>query len=389
MGGAGSGAVNQFYNVSNAPVATGGGFAWVLQKGNPDLTSGNGGHLDLGPRRELGQQHDVVVRLVQGRDRRRDHAVLGDLRGLPLLRRDDRDHGRGGSRSRPQRRPVNWFRRDLNNGDRVERSAVLRQPGHDQDVGHGHRVELAQAVGDGNLELQSAGDDPRLLQDQAVACAVRRRNRLGGLAGPGREPLGHQRRRVRLSAVRLGQLLAERLERGPAVAVSAVRVYRRSMRPSRRSRRTTRAWLPVERASCSATRRRRSIESNDYNIFDLSFGWNINDTLSFRGGITNLFDTEPEVVGASTGYPMAPTCRASAPVSGAAPRRRAAKNPLAYSLTGAAGGVPAAGSYQSWLLRHVRPSLLRRLEHSVLVRRFFNLSRRAPRPAVFFWRRVS
>ena len=32
MGGAGSGAVNQFYNLNNAPLATGGGFAWVLQK---------------------------------------------------------------------------------------------------------------------------------------------------------------------------------------------------------------------------------------------------------------------------------------------------------------------------------------------------------------------
>ena len=39
MGGAGSGAVNQFYNLNNAPLATGGGFAWVLQEGNPDLTS--------------------------------------------------------------------------------------------------------------------------------------------------------------------------------------------------------------------------------------------------------------------------------------------------------------------------------------------------------------
>ncbi len=45
-------------------------------------------------------------------------------------------------------------------------------------------------------------------------------------------------------------------------------------------------------------------ESTDYNVFDLSFGWDINDTLSFRGGITNLFDTEPEMVGGTTGYPV-------------------------------------------------------------------------------------
>ena len=39
MGGPGSGAVNQFYNLNNAPLATGGGFAWVLQQGNPNLQS--------------------------------------------------------------------------------------------------------------------------------------------------------------------------------------------------------------------------------------------------------------------------------------------------------------------------------------------------------------
>jgi outer membrane receptor protein involved in Fe transport len=37
MGGPGSSGANQFYNLNNAPAATGGGFAWVLQKGNPNL----------------------------------------------------------------------------------------------------------------------------------------------------------------------------------------------------------------------------------------------------------------------------------------------------------------------------------------------------------------
>jgi outer membrane receptor for ferrienterochelin and colicin len=49
---------------------------------------------------------------------------------------------------------------------------------------------------------------------------------------------------------------------------------------------------------------RTDIESDDYNAFDLSFGWNINDMLSLRGGISNLFDTDPVVVGAQTGYPV-------------------------------------------------------------------------------------
>ena len=47
---------------------------------------------------------------------------------------------------------------------------------------------------------------------------------------------------------------------------------------------------------------RTDIESDDYSAFDLSFGWNITDKVSLRGGITNLFDTDPVVVGSQTGY---------------------------------------------------------------------------------------
>jgi outer membrane receptor for ferrienterochelin and colicin len=43
-------------------------------------------------------------------------------------------------------------------------------------------------------------------------------------------------------------------------------------------------------------------ETADYSAFDLSFGWDINDMLELRGGITNLFDTDPEATGAQRGY---------------------------------------------------------------------------------------
>ena len=46
------------------------------------------------------------------------------------------------------------------------------------------------------------------------------------------------------------------------------------------------------------------IETDSYNVFDLSFNWNINDMLTFRGGITNLFDTDPELVGRTAGIPV-------------------------------------------------------------------------------------
>src|SRR5690606_17622542 len=45
------------------------------------------------------------------------------------------------------------------------------------------------------------------------------------------------------------------------------------------------------------------IKSDDYNVFDLSFRWDLTDAMTLRGGVTNLFDTKPKVVGASRGYP--------------------------------------------------------------------------------------
>ena len=120
MGGPGSGAVNQFYNLNNAPIATGGGFAWVLQQGNPNLQSEVADTYTWGLVVELGQQHDVVVRLVQDRHRRRHHAVLGDLRGLPLLRRKTvtTPAEAAAQAATPACQAVP---RDLNNGRRVER----------------------------------------------------------------------------------------------------------------------------------------------------------------------------------------------------------------------------------------------------------------------------
>jgi len=46
------------------------------------------------------------------------------------------------------------------------------------------------------------------------------------------------------------------------------------------------------------------IETDAYNVLDLSFNWNVSDTVAFRGGITNLLDTEPENVGSTAGIPL-------------------------------------------------------------------------------------
>jgi outer membrane receptor protein involved in Fe transport len=49
---------------------------------------------------------------------------------------------------------------------------------------------------------------------------------------------------------------------------------------------------------------RTEVETDSYSIFDLSFNWDITERVQFRGGITNLLDTEPEEVGSTLGFPV-------------------------------------------------------------------------------------
>lgn len=89
------------------------------------------------------------------------------------------------------------------------------------------------------------------------------------------------------------------------------------------------------------------IKTKSYNIFDLSFNWDINETFSLRGGVTNLFDKDPSLSGASAG--RAPGSDISAAtVCGSAPGCRA---PGGYSLPNTAPGIGYNGGYYDTLGR--------------------------------------
>ena len=73
------------------------------------------------------------------------------------------------------------------------------------------------------------------------------------------------------------------------------------------------------------------IAADSYNIFDMSFNWNVNETFTVRGGITNLFDAEPETIdnaGFAVGTNLGSVCGGAA----------GCINPTAYSL-------PSIGGY--------------------------------------------
>lgn len=88
------------------------------------------------------------------------------------------------------------------------------------------------------------------------------------------------------------------------------------------------------------------IETDAYNIFDLSGTWDINETFSLRLGITNLLDKAPNVVGRTTGYPNAATLST---VCQGAP---GCTNPTGVSLPTNGGGLgPFMGGYYDTLGR--------------------------------------
>lgn len=68
------------------------------------------------------------------------------------------------------------------------------------------------------------------------------------------------------------------------------------------------------------------IETDSYSIFDVSFNWNINESLALRGGVNNVFDEEPVDVGSTTGFPIGTTLSS---VCGGAP---GCQQPGAFSL---------------------------------------------------------
>ena len=73
------------------------------------------------------------------------------------------------------------------------------------------------------------------------------------------------------------------------------------------------------------------IQTDSYNIFDLALNWSVNETLSLRGGVTNLFDAEPEEIGSTRGFPVGTN------LSGVCGGAAGCQNPVGFSLPSTGG----------------------------------------------------
>ncbi len=86
------------------------------------------------------------------------------------------------------------------------------------------------------------------------------------------------------------------------------------------------------------------VQTAAYNIFDLSFNWDINETFSLRGGVNNLLDELPQLTARSRGYPAGTNLTA---VCDAAAEARGCVDPTGFSLPNSAAGSTNGGYYDT------------------------------------------
>jgi outer membrane receptor protein involved in Fe transport len=96
-----------------------------------------------------------------------------------------------------------------------------------------------------------------------------------------------------------------------------------------------------------------AVKVASYSIFDLSFNWTMNDTLSLRAGIDNLLDRQPALTGRNLGRPYNPALSAAendaalASVCSAEALTKGCQNPTNYSLSNPGWGSTSAGFYDT------------------------------------------
>jgi iron complex outermembrane receptor protein len=340
MGGPGSGAVNQFYNLNNAPIATGGGFAWVLQRGNPDLHSETADTWTWGLVADLGNNmtwsfdwykveiEDAIMLYSV------TYAGYRCFGGTAVTTPAE-------AAERAASPACQLVPRDLNNG--MALSALLSYDNQAAISTSGMDIawNWAKSIGAANLNFNLQATILDYYKTKQSPAPFDVETDWKGSLGPAMSLTGTNagaydyRLFGSVNYARSNWNVALRMRYLPSVFTAQYA----SQQAIKENNATVAAGAPGILLSYTPT---TEFESNDYSVFDLSFGWNINDTIALRGGITNLFDTDPEVVGASTGYPTSTNLQGVCASLGSPP---GCQNPLAFSLPGAAGGVPAMGNY--------------------------------------------
>jgi outer membrane cobalamin receptor len=332
MGGAGSAAVNRFYNTDNAPGATGGGFAWVLQQGNPNLKSETADEWTWGLVASL--RNNMTWSFDWYKVDIDDAIMLYSVTyagyrcfGTNIVTTAEEAAAQAATPA------CQLVPRDLNSGAALnallsyDNQATIETSG--VDVAWNWRKPLSAA--NLNFNLQATILDYYKTKQSPAPFDVE--TDWKGSLGPtltGTNPGAYDYRLFgSVNYARNNWNVGLRLRYLPGVYTAGYA----SQQAIKENNASVAAGGPGILLNYTPS---TEYKSNSYGLFDLSFGFNVNQTVAVRGGITNLFDTEPEVVGASTGRPVGTNLGSVCSDLGSPP---GCQNPFSYSL-------PGAGSYQ-------------------------------------------
>ena len=269
----GTAGANRFYNVDNAAPGGGASFNWINQIGNPHLES------EIADTYTAGFVINPPFKgpLLSGINLTLDYYKIGIDNAILQTSVDNANFNCFGkvlvttaaeAQVRAQSPECLLNPRDQVSGVPLSTTISYSNQATINTAGFDFALNWRASFADfgsklkGGLSIQPAKHVPGLLQDEAVARELRRRDRLEGLARP--EPHRHAGRRVRLPHVPDAELLPRHLEREPALEGPAHRSTVRGTEPTGdqgqqrgRGRRATRArscWAMCPRRKSRRTR---------------------------------------------------------------------------------------------------------------------------------------
>jgi len=308
MGGANSLAAQQFYTVSNAGGQTGGGFAWILQKGNPNLQSETADTFTFGAVAQSPWDNPWLSGLTFSLDAYRieiEDAIMQYSLDYAAYRCfGDVVTTQEQAKARAQSEACQLLPRDMVSGVSLtsmisyDNQATIKTQG--LDIGVNWFGELEELVGlPGRLGLSMQATILDYYKTKASPAIYDVEVDWAGSLGPNLTGTNGGAYDYRLfsslSYSKDDWSVSLRWRYLPEVYTAAY-ANQMAIRESNANVKAGGAGILLGYVPTT------EIQTGDYSLFDLSANWNINETLSVRGGITNLFDTEPELVGQSAGY---------------------------------------------------------------------------------------
>ncbi len=347
MGGAGSPAANRFYNVSDAAGAAGGGFAWVQQQGNRNLISETADTYTFGAVATSPWDNEWLSGLNASFDAYRieiQDAIMLYSMDYAAFRCFGQNQvtTKAAAATAAATEACQLLPRDKVTGGSLTTSlsydnlATIKTQG--LDIGVNWFGDLEALVGlPGNLGLSMQATVLDYYRTKQSAAAYDVETDWTGTLGPNLSGTNGGAYDYRLFGS-INYSLNDwsvnlRWRHLPGVNTAAYATQQAIIKNNQAvtggAKGILLAYNPMGGGGYMA-----EVKSADYNILDMSFNWNISEVFVLRGGITNLLDGKPELVGINTGVKQGSVLTS---YCNGAP---GCVNPSGFSL-------PSAGSYNA------------------------------------------